>query len=76
MSGIPIPKPCFLDNCILIGAGYGRKRWKNKKGSQYYEWDSLHGEIEVYNKRGEHIGVFNHEGKLIKEAIKGRTINV
>ena len=33
-----------------------RKRWKDDKG-HIYEWDSLHGELEKYNKRGIHQGV-------------------
>ena len=76
MSGIPIPKPSYLDDCQPLGAVDGVKRWRNKKGDKIYTWDSLHGEIEVFNKRGKHIGVLNPNGKLIKDAVKGRTINV
>ncbi|WP_228481884.1 colicin E3/pyocin S6 family cytotoxin [Stutzerimonas stutzeri] len=25
-----------------------------------YEWDFQHGAIEKYNKRGKHLGEFNH----------------
>jgi hypothetical protein len=38
--------------------------------------DELHGEFEVYNARGKHLGVVDLEGKWIKEAVKGRKIDV
>ena len=76
MAGIPIPKPSFLDECILLGAFHGGKRWRSQDGKRLFEWDSFHGEIEVYNKRGHHLGVLNPEGILIKEPKKGRKIDV
>lgn len=76
MSGKPIPKPSFLDDCISIGAVNGEKRWKSEDSKRIYTWDSLHGEIEVYNKRGKHLGVLNPEGDLIKDAVNGRKIDV
>lgn len=76
MGGKPIPKPCFLDNCIPNGARNGEKRWRSKEGDRLYTWDSLHGEIEVYNNRGRHLGVYDPDGKLIKEAVKGRKIEI
>ncbi len=36
----------------------------------------MHGEIEVYNRRGKHLGVLNPAGVMISEAIPGRTIDV
>ena len=76
MSGIPIPKPCFLDDCIQLGAVHGIKRWRSQDSKRLYTWDSLHGEIEVFNKRGKHLGVLDPEGNHKKEAVKGRTIYV
>jgi len=76
MGGIPIPKPSFLDSCISLGAVNGQKRWRSKDLTRIYTWDSLHGEIEVFNKRGKHMGVLNPKGDFIKDAIKGRTIDV
>jgi hypothetical protein len=71
-----IPKPSFLDNCIPMGLVKGQKRWKSKDSKRIYTWDSLHGEIEVYNRRGKHLGVLDPNGILIKNAIKGRRIDV
>ena len=77
MSGVPIPNPCiYLDDLIASGAYNGVKRWKNLKGSRVCTWDSLHGEIEIFNKRGKHLGVMDCLGNMIKKAVKGRTIDV
>lgn len=76
MGGKSVPKPSFLDECITLGAINGKKRWKSKDGIRLYTWDSLHGEIEVYNVRGRHLGVLNPEGVFIKDAVKGRKIDV
>jgi hypothetical protein len=73
----PIPKPCFLDQCVPVGARNGEKRWRSPDGSRIYTWDSLHGEIEAFNARGRHVGVLDAEtGFLVKEAVKGRKIDV
>jgi hypothetical protein len=51
-------------------------RVKRKK-ERYCTWDALHGEIEVLNKQGKHIGVVDAvSGELIKDAVEGRSINV
>jgi len=76
VGGLPIPKPCFLDRCISLGAFNGQRRWKSIDAKRLYTWDSLHGEIEVFNKRGIHLGVLNPDGVFIKGAIKGRKIDV
>ncbi|WP_462277238.1 colicin E3/pyocin S6 family cytotoxin [Ferruginibacter sp.] len=76
MAGIPIPKPSFLDECISSGARNGSKRWRSENGKRLYTWDSLHGEIEVFNAQGYHLGVLDAEGNFIKPAVKGRKIDV
>lgn len=76
MAGKPIPKPCFLDNCFPLGAVNRVKRWRDSNGDRFYTWDSLHGEVEVFNKRGKHLGVMDPQGNFIKEAVKGRKIDV
>jgi RHS repeat-associated protein len=60
----------------------GSERLKHKKGARaswnlgkgwHGEWDSQHGEVEVYNKKGKHQGAFNPEtGEKIKDAKEGR----
>ena len=75
MSYETIPIPCnFLDEAECIGAFGDRKRWRYKK--RYYEWDRLHGEIEIYDKRGWQWGVADCDGNIIKSAVKGRRIDV
>jgi hypothetical protein len=52
-------------------------RWVSKDGDRFYEWDSLHGEIEVFNRRGKHIAVLNSDGSAsAKEPVAGRSIDV
>ena len=77
MPGKPRPKPCFLDDCEVHKVVNGIKVWRNSKGSRYYTWDSLHGEIEVFNSQGYHLGAIDAKnGILIKDAVKGRKINI
>lgn len=40
-----------------------RPRWKDSSGT-IYEWDFQHGAIEKYNKRGKHLGEFNHNSGI------------
>lgn len=42
------------------GGGGLRERWKDAKGRRIYEWDSMHGELEVYRASdGAHLGAFD-----------------
>ncbi|WP_442793965.1 colicin E3/pyocin S6 family cytotoxin [Pseudomonas sp. LAM2023] len=52
----------------VLGGGELRKRWKRANGC-ICEWDSQHGEVEMYNKRGKHMGAFDPE---TGEAISGK----
>jgi RHS repeat-associated protein len=46
-------------------------------GKRYYEWDYTHHNIEVYNKRGEHIGVIDpFTAAVVGGPVEGREINV
>ena len=75
MPYIPKPKPCFLDFCEQYKVINGRKTFR--QDNKYYQWDELHGEIEVYNKRGIHLGALDAiSGKQIKDAERGRKIDV
>ena len=56
---------------------YKGKVKRNAKGTQYYQWDYTHGDIEVYNNRGEHLGCIDAlTGNKTKNAVKGRKIDL
>jgi len=56
------------------GGGHLRKRWKTRDGT-IFEWDSQHGAVEKYNRRGKHLGEFNSEtGEQTKPADKTREV--
>lgn len=74
MPYISKPKPCYLDGMEKYRVIRGRQVYKGN--DKYYSWDELHGEIEVFNKRGKHIMVLSAKGEVIKEAVKGRKIDV
>lgn len=75
MPYIPKPKPCFLDTCEKYNFIDGRITYR--ANNKYYQWDELHGEIEVYNKAGYHLGAIDAiDGHYIKDADKGRKLNV
>lgn len=76
MAKVVPPEHSFLDDCEYLGFVHGEKRWRSHTGKRLYTWDSLHGEIEVFNTRGRHIGVLDPRGQEIKPAVKGRRINV
>jgi predicted nucleotidyltransferase len=55
----------------------GQQRWRSDDGKRLYTWDSLHGEVEVFNRRGRHLGALHPvTGDLVKEAVPGRRIDV
>ncbi len=56
--------------------GGKRDRWIDSKGRRIYEWDSQHGELEVYRvSDGEHLCSVDYKtGKELKPAVKGRNI--
>lgn len=77
MPPFPRPSPCFLDNKEDFGVHSGRKTWRSQEDKQLYQWDSRHGEIEVYNLRGVHLGAADAvSGELIKPADRTRSIRV
>ncbi len=81
MTYIPPPRllPAF-PNAIQIkrktrarGSGL-LKRWKDEEF--IYEWDTLHGMVEKYDRKGRHLGEFDHEtGEQTKEANPCRRID-
>lgn len=55
------PEAQLVKSKTRIQGGKGlRKRWKDLEGN-IYEWDSRHGRVEKYNKRGKHLGEFDPE---------------
>lgn len=58
----------------IKGGGGLRKRWKTKDGT-IFEWDSQHGAVEKYNKRGKHLGEFDPKtGEQTKGADSSREV--
>lgn len=76
MAPVPIPRDGFLATQQRL-TGRVPARWRSADGERLWEWDSLHGHIEGYNRRGRHVGVFDAvTGQRIAEAVKGRRIDV
>jgi hypothetical protein len=74
---IPRRPPDFLDQQEALGFVGGAQRWRSHDGKRLFTWDALHGEIEVYNRRGEHLGAADAQtGAYIKDPVKGRRIDV
>lgn len=58
----------------LKGGGGLRKRWKTSKGT-IFEWDSQHGTVEMYDKRGRHLGEYDPTtGEQTKPADNSRSV--
>jgi hypothetical protein len=74
---IGVPPDSFLHRMEKLPTRGGQRRWRNGDGSRIYTWDALHGEVEVFNARGRHIGVADAvTGETMKPAKKGRSIDV
>lgn len=55
----------------------GPGRWRNLTRDRVYEWDTLHGHVEVYDRRGNHLGVADAmTGEVISGPVRGRRIDV
>ena len=70
-----IRETVFFKSLTSIGKRSGRATYRDA-GGYYYQWDSLHGEWQKYEKHGYHIGVCNQNGKMYKKPVKGRKINL
>ncbi|KGK89375.1 membrane protein [Desulfosporosinus sp. HMP52] len=72
-----LTKPNYLEYCVYWKVVSGRKVWKSTDGTRLYTWDELHGEIEVFNARGKHLGSADKiTGEIIKDAVRGRKLYV
>lgn len=57
--------------------GQDRKTSGIGKNKQYYEWDHTHNDIEVYDRKGNHLGSMEPTtGEIYKPAVPGRTIKI
>ena len=72
-----IPKPSILDDFEHFKAINGERRWRSNGGERIYTWDALHGEVEVFNQRGFHLGALDPiTGEMVKQPVRGRRIDV
>jgi len=74
-KSVPRESP-FLKQCKYVGFVSGQQRWRSRDRKRIYTWDALHGEIEVFNRQGLHLGVLDRQGRPTKDAVKGRKIDV
>ena len=75
---IPYSPPSFLEDCFILSKRFeGKKTWKSRDGKRLYQWDSQHGDVEIYSaKNGVHLGSADKiTGRTIKPAVKGRKLS-
>ncbi|MFE7155334.1 colicin E3/pyocin S6 family cytotoxin [Streptomyces sp. NPDC057636] len=74
---VNLPEDCFLHG-LKSRFVSPSKRWYSPDGERIYTWDGEHGgEVEVFNKRGRHLGVAHPVTReMIKPAVRGRRIDV
>ena len=71
---LPPATPKAFPDLIEVKRKSGRKRWRDRRG-RLYEWDGQHGTLEMYDKRGRHLGEFDPDtGRQLKGPIRGRRI--
>lgn len=74
MPYVAKPKPCYMDQFEFYKVIDGSKVYRGN--GRLYSWDELHGEIEVFNKQGWHLGALDAKtGELIKQARKDRRLS-
>jgi hypothetical protein len=82
--GEPVPPPKFPPGIPGLrvekrktpveGGGGLRKRWRDEDGN-IYEWDSRHGTVEKFDKRGRHRGELDPEtGEQVKPRVPERKV--
>lgn len=72
----PAPKklPGFPDAEKVKSKDPNRTRWRNPDG-KILEWDKRHGDVEVYNKQGKHLGSARPGTGEMYKPPTGRTID-
>ena len=74
---VPIPKFSILDDFEFLGSFGGEKPVAQRQWQASLHLGSLHGEVEVFNRRGHHLGALDPvTGELVKQAVPGRRIDV
>lgn len=69
------PNPCILDNFEFFRVIEGRKVYRHN--NFFYSWDELHGEVEVFNRQGWHLGALDAvTGEKTKKGRKERRLHV
>ncbi|MFN0094297.1 MAG: colicin E3/pyocin S6 family cytotoxin [Dehalococcoidia bacterium] len=74
-----VPEDSFLHSLDVFGVRDGRRVWRSGtcRNTRYYPWDSLHGEVEVFNSRGRHLGAVDAiTGKQTKDLGLGRRLRI
>lgn len=75
-ADLPLSRCAFLRDKEKVTRA-GEQRWRDPGGGRYYILDRSHSEVEVFSARGYHLGAVDPEsGEFIKQAVKGRTIDV
>lgn len=60
----------------LVDKKSERIRWQ-LSDKKILEWDSQHGEVEMYDRRGRHLGIYApNTGEKLKNAVLTRRIEV
>jgi nucleoid-associated protein YgaU len=73
---IAFPNARLAKSKTIVRKGGGeRRRWRDQKAKEIFEWDYQHGTVEKYNTRGKHLGEFDATtGKQLKPANPARKI--
>jgi hypothetical protein len=72
----PVPKDCNALEGLPRQVRANQRIWIDKQAKRMFAWDHTHGEIEVYNLQGKHIGVIDCDFNILKPAVHGRYVNV
>ncbi|MVP02120.1 colicin E3/pyocin S6 family cytotoxin [Paenibacillus lutrae] len=79
-SEIPFTEYPLFTSLSLVRTNYIQNKervYRDAKG-RYYHKDRLHGEVEVYDKKGKHLDVYTPEGKSHpkKGMVRGRDLKL
>ena len=75
MVSTPRPVPGYLDLFEKYQIRNRVQIWTNKERDRFFTWYYTHGEIEAFDKRGNHLGAFHGiTGEKLKDAVRGRKL--